>query len=100
MADTLYARPDRSGLTDAEAARRLAQHGANELPSAAKRGVWNVAAEVIREPMFLLLIAGGAIYFVLGDIREALILLVSVFVVMGITIYQERKTERTLDALR
>ena len=89
-----------TGLSDAEAARRLARYGANELPSAGKRGLHVIAADVVREPMFLLLIAGGAIYLVLGDVREALILLASVFVVMGITIYQERKTERTLDALR
>ncbi|MEO8005945.1 MAG: hypothetical protein ABI771_13610 [Betaproteobacteria bacterium] len=35
-----------------------------------------------------------------GDFHEALILLVSVFMVMGITIYQERNTERALEALR
>jgi len=50
--------------------------------------------------MFLLLIAGGAIYLSLGDIREAVMLLGFVFVVMGITLYQERKTERALEALR
>ena len=56
--------------------------------------------EVAREPMLLLLVAGGAIYLALGDLHEALILLVSVVVVMAITIYQERKTERALEALR
>ncbi len=50
--------------------------------------------------MFLLLIAGGAIYLILGDVQEAIMLLGFVFVVMGITLYQERKTERALEALR
>ncbi len=50
--------------------------------------------------MFLLLVACGAIYLVLGDMQEALMLLGFVFVVMGITLYQERKTERALEALR
>jgi P-type Ca2+ transporter type 2C len=50
--------------------------------------------------MFLLLIAGGSIYLLLGDIREAMMLLFFVFVVMAITLYQERKTERALEALR
>ena len=89
-----------TGLSEAEAGRRLAQHGPNELPGARRRHVRAIAAEVAREPMFLLLVAGGAIYLALGDVREALILLVSVLVVMGITIYQERKTERALEALR
>jgi Ca2+-transporting ATPase len=89
-----------AGLTEAEARRRLEQYGPNELPRAGKRGIAAVAKEVVREPMFLLLIAGGAIYFALGDVRDALILLVSVVVVMAITIYQERKAERALEALR
>ena len=59
-----------------------------------------IALEVVREPMLLLLVGGGTIYLAIGDLYEALILLVSVFVVIGITIYQERKTERALEALR
>ena len=88
------------GLSEAEAARRLERYGRNELPSAKRRDVFRIALEVVREPMLLLLVAGGAIYLSIGDLREALILLVSVFVVIGITIYQESKTERALEALR
>jgi Ca2+-transporting ATPase len=88
------------GLSEAEAAQRLRSEGYNELPSAKSRSVFNIAFEVIREPMFLLLIACGIIYLILGDLEEALILLFFVFVIMGITFYQERKTERTLEALR
>jgi Ca2+-transporting ATPase len=89
-----------SGLTAKEATARLARDGYNELPSAKPRKLWAIAWEVVREPMFLLLIGASAIYLVLGDIREALVLFASVFVVMGITFYQERKTERALQALR
>jgi len=89
-----------SGLSEAEAAQRLKREGYNEIPSTKRRSVFAIAFEVIREPMFLLLITGGAIYLLLGDIREAVMLLSFVFVVMGITLYQERKTERALEALR
>src|SRR6185503_9638125 len=88
------------GLSEAEAAHRLERYGRNELPSAKRRDVFRIALEVLREPMLLLLVAGGAIYLSIGDLHEALILLVSVFVVIGITIYQESKTERALEALR
>src|SRR5690349_8633728 len=88
------------GLTSSEANARLECDGYNELPSAKPRSVLAIAWETVREPMFLLLIAGSTIYLVLGDIREALVLGASVFVVMGITFHQERKTERALDALR
>jgi Ca2+-transporting ATPase len=88
------------GLSDEEAAQRLAYEGPNELPSAKKRGVFHIVLEVIREPMFMLLIACGSLYLLLGDVKEALLLLGFVFVVAGITFIQERKTERALEALR
>ena len=87
------------GLFETEAAERLKKEGYNELPSSKKRSIFAIALDVIKEPMFLLLIAGGAIYLLLGDVREAFMLLGFVFFVMGITLYQERKTERALEAL-
>jgi len=88
------------GLTDEEARRRLLALGPNELPTGKRRGVVTILLDVVREPMFLLLLAGGTLYFLLGDLQEALMLLGFVFVVMGITLYQEQKTERALEALR
>jgi Ca2+-transporting ATPase len=90
----------RYGLTAAQAHARLAADGHNELPSEAPHGMFALILEVLREPMFLLLISAGGIYLALGDTREALMLLFFVAVVVGITLYQERKTERVLQALR
>jgi len=89
-----------SGLSASEAAERLGADGFNELPSTKQRNVLAIALEVVREPMFLLLVACGAIYLILGDAQEAFMLLGFVFFIMGISLYQERKTERTLEALR
>jgi Ca2+-transporting ATPase len=50
--------------------------------------------------MFLLLLATGVVYLVLGSLKEAVALMGAIFLVIGITLYQERKTERTLQALR
>ena len=88
------------GVSSREAAARLARDGYNELPSAKPRRPWAIAWDVVREPMFLLLIGASTIYLLLGDLREALALLASVVVMIGIAFYQERKTERALDALR
>jgi len=88
------------GLSETEAGKKLQAEGYNELPSSRQRSFWATALEVVREPMFLLLVACGIIYFFLGDVHEALMLLGFVFVVMGITLYQERRTERALEALR
>jgi len=89
-----------AGLTDQQAAARLRAEGPNELPSTKRRGLLALAWEVIREPMLLLLVAAGAIYLVLGELKDSLVLLASIFVVLGISLYQQRKTERALEALR
>jgi len=89
-----------TGLTELEASLRLAQSGPNELPSPEDRGILAIAWEVVREPMFLLLVAAGTLYLVMGEPKDALLLLGFVFVIMGITIVQERRTEHALEALR
>ena len=88
------------GITQKEAAERLAKDGYNELPSSKPKSVLTIALGVVKEPMFLLLVACGTLYLVLGDIQEGLMLLSFVFVVMGIEFYQEKKTEKALDALK
>ena len=88
------------GLTSAQAQQRLAAEGANALPSAERHGLAQLIVAVLREPMFLLLIGAAAIYMLLGDLREALVLAASILVIIGITVVQERRTERALDALR
>lgn len=90
----------RNGVDSSAAAAQLKRDGYNELPSAKPRALWQVAFDVLREPMLLLLIAASIIYLLIGDIREALLLFASVFVVIAIAFVQRRKTERALEALR
>jgi P-type Ca2+ transporter type 2C len=89
-----------TGLTAAEAARRLHEDGPNELPGHRPRNLVAITREVLTEPMFLLLIVASAIYVVLGDTREALVLVASMVIVVAITIAQQRRTEHALAALR
>jgi len=94
-----------TGLTEDEAARRLSEEGPNEIASAKPRSILRITWEVIKEPMLLLLVAAGTVNILISlqepqRIKEALLLFVFVFVVIGITLYQERKTERALEALR
>ena len=94
MPDTL------AGLSVEEAARRLGEAGFNELPSSKPKSLLRIAGDLLREPMLLLLVSCSAVYFLLGDVREALVLSVFVTLVIGIEIYQQQKTERALEALR
>jgi P-type Ca2+ transporter type 2C len=89
-----------TGITESEAHKRLLHDGYNELPSESRRGLVWIIIEVIHEPMFLLLVASGLLYFILGDVAEGIMLMSFVLVIIGITVYQERKTERALEALR
>jgi Ca2+-transporting ATPase len=89
-----------SGLTEAEAQRRLSAEGPNELAATRQRGLLSIGLEVVREPMFLLLIAAASLYFVMGKLSDAAMLVGSVLVVLVITVFQERRTERALEALR
>lgn len=89
-----------AGLTEQMARKYLARDGFNELPAQRARGGWKILLDVLREPMFILLLAAGAIYLALGSLSEALILVVFVTVIIWITYYQERKTERALSALQ
>ncbi|HEY9622448.1 MAG TPA: cation-translocating P-type ATPase [Crinalium sp.] len=95
-----FAEQDTNGLPSAIAIARLKQDGYNELPSARSRSLLIIAWDIIQDPIFLLLVSGGIIYWVLGDLQEALILLGFVFFIMGIGLYQEGKTEHALEALR
>jgi P-type Ca2+ transporter type 2C len=97
-ADPIVALP--RGLSSVEAAERLRRDGYNELPHERRRSLFAIALAVVREPMLLLLVAATILYLVLGDLQEAIVLVASLTVVIGITLYQEHKTERALDALR
>lgn len=88
------------GLREVDAHARLQQDGPNELPVQQKRTLLTIVLEVVREPMFLMLVAAGVVYLLLGEPADALMLLGFVFVVMAITIVQARRTEHALEALR
>ena len=89
-----------SGLSEIEAQTRLQSEGYNELPRQDRRTPLRIVLEVFREPMFALLLGGGLVYLLLGDLKEALILLVFAVLSVAITVVQETRTERVLEALR
>jgi len=89
-----------TGLSNEEAAKRLKENGYNELLSQKKQSLLSIFLNVLREPMLVLLLVAGLIYLLIGEVNDALILLLFVFVVVGITFNQERKTERALEALK
>ena len=99
------ASPDRlagspAGLTSDQTRQRLTQDGPNALPGAQRRSLLSITLETVREPMFLLLLAAASLYLLLGDLQEGLTLVGFVVVTVALTLYQEGKTERAIEALR
>ncbi|WP_198027950.1 cation-translocating P-type ATPase [Bradyrhizobium murdochi] len=88
------------GLSEADAEARLRAEGHNELPQPDRRTPFRIAIEVLREPMLAMLVVGGIVYLALGDLKEAVILVAFATMSIVITVVQETRTERVLEALR
>ena len=89
-----------SGLTNTEAESRLKSFGWNELETTKPKNVWRIASEVLKEPIFLLLISCGLLYILLGDYKEGTVLLFTISIIIFINFYQYQKTEKALEALK
>jgi Ca2+-transporting ATPase len=92
--------PAATGLSALEAEARLRQDGYNELPRADRRSILRIFGDTLAEPMFGLLLAAGAVYLLLGDLAEALVLLAFAAISVSIAVVQETRSEHVLDALR
>lgn len=88
------------GLTSLEAARLLNEFGPNSVETEASRSRLSVALAVLREPMLLLLLAAGLLSFLLADLTDAILLMFTVVIVLGISIYQQQRTNKALAALK
>ena len=92
--------PDPLGLTQQQAEAALQKNGPNALPNAIGRSWWILLGEILREPMLVLLLSCGAAYLVLGDSAEASLLLGFALIVIVLTVVQNRRAERALEALK
>ena len=90
----------RQGLTAREAVERLRAEGPNALPALERRTALRIIVEVLREPMFALLLGAGVLYLLLGSRGEALVLFAFACLSVAIAIIQEGRSERVLEALR
>lgn len=87
------------GLTKTEVVAKLKKHGYNELPSETHKSLLRLILSALQEPMIALLVLAGLLYLLLGDRLEAGLLLASIMVILSISLYQERKAEKALQAL-
>jgi Ca2+-transporting ATPase len=88
------------GLSAAEAARRLASAGPNAIEDRERTRLTALLRGIATEPMFLLLLVAAGLYLMLGDLGEGLLLALFAVATVGLTLFQERRSARALDALR
>jgi len=88
------------GLTSKQASKSLRENGYNELPKEGKRSPIAIILSVISEPMFALLLSAAGVYLLIGSLQESLILCAFALLSVGITIVQEWRSEKVLEALR
>lgn len=87
-------------LSASEAAARLAREGYNDLPSTERHSPLALFLEVVREPMFGLLLGAAVLYAIIGDLGEALMLFAFAALSVSIAIIQRSRSEHVLEALR
>jgi Ca2+-transporting ATPase len=85
------------GLTSDQALELQEKYGKNELVHETKENMIMKIFHIILEPMFLLLLIAAIIYFILGEPRDGIIMLVFVVGIISIDVFQEWKTDKTLE---
>jgi Ca2+-transporting ATPase len=101
VAETLAALgADRTGLSASEAARRLAEHGPNELREAAPISPWAIFLGQFRDLIVWILIVAGIVSGMLGEVADAIAILAIVVLNAVIGFYQEFSAEKSIAALK
>lgn len=95
-----YKNSNTIGLTTLQAETLQKEFGKNIIVPEKKDGFFHKIVNIIKEPMFLLLIAAAIVYFILGEPKDGLIMLVFVVCIISIEAVQEWRTDKTLKALR
>jgi Ca2+-transporting ATPase len=89
-----------TGLKTEQVIASREQNGSNAIELEEDRVFWHVLKEVVLEPMFILLLAACIIYFLVGQYQEGIIMLVSIFIVSGISLFQEYRSRNAVQALK
>jgi Ca2+-transporting ATPase len=95
-----YSQTKLNGLSDTEVSHSRVLHGSNKLKMQDYDVFGHVLKNVVVEPMFILLLSACIIYFFAGDYIDGVIMLVSISIVAGISLYQEYRSQNAIQALK
>jgi Ca2+-transporting ATPase len=88
------------GLNDQQVAANRAAFGENQLEERFQLPIWAILLEIVKEPLFIILLVASTVYFVLGETTEGIIMLVAIGLISGISIFQENKSRNAVNALK
>jgi Ca2+-transporting ATPase len=88
------------GLSEQEVYDSRTKNGSNRIDPPTENRIISFLKDFIREPMLLLLLAASTVYFIHGDPAEGIFLAISIVLVSSISIYQESRSKKALDALK
>ncbi|MFE7804512.1 cation-translocating P-type ATPase [Streptomyces sp. NPDC057430] len=89
-----------TGLAPAECERRVGVWGANELAEPARRSQWLRLLDQFRSWLIGILLAAAVVAGIIGDLKDALVITLVLLINATIGYLQERRAERSLEALR
>ncbi len=90
----------RRGLTQAEAAQRLARFGPNELAEKSGVSPWMLLLEQFKNFLIIILLIGVVLSGVLGEVTDAILIFVIVLFAALLGFVQEYRAERAMAALK
>ncbi|HET8710822.1 MAG TPA: HAD-IC family P-type ATPase, partial [Spongiibacteraceae bacterium] len=99
VARQLHAHPD-IGLSAQAAWQRLEKFGANTIREAAQRSAWQILLAQLGDVMLLVLVGAAIISGLIGDLKDAFVILAIVLLNLGISFVQEFRSERAIAALK
>jgi len=88
------------GLTDEQVVTSRHKHGRNVTTLREQNRLWQVIKEIATEPLFIILVCTAAIYILLGEFSEAVIMIIALGFVSGISIYQENRSRSAVAGLK
>jgi Ca2+-transporting ATPase len=89
-----------AGLTDQEAAQRLATYGINRLMEETEIRFLSILREEITEPMIVLLMVVGVVYSILGSLTDALTIIAVIIILVLVEVWNEYRAKRSIAALK
>jgi len=89
-----------NGLTESEALQRINEFGYNEIPEKKEESLFMKILETFKEPMILILLAASVFSIIIKDYLEAIVILGVVIINNAVSIIQDIKAGKAVDALK